>query len=202
MCIQNKPRLGFLFVVMLLTTVIVLAGCTDLELTEENAPLYTPIVILPESTDLPTEAALISLEELSAQPEKYADRFVEVHGLNAGVYARPACSPYIGPPTEWLLFAEPTIYKDNVAVNAPARIQVKNTFGGIISDPSDPLTGYAVRNTRMKQVAVWGWVRLYEGGVGCIPTDLQGTPIPPPTQRIWYIDAVKLQFLESIEPTH
>ena len=106
MCIQNKPRLGFLFVVMLLTTVIVLAaGCTDSEPTEENAPLYTPIVILPESTDLPTETTLISLEELSAQPEKYADRFVEVHGLNAGIYARPDCSPYIGPPTEWLLFA-------------------------------------------------------------------------------------------------
>ena len=68
----------------------------------------------------------------------------------------------------------------------------------MISDASDP-SGYTVRNPLLKQVALWGWVRLYEGPVGCGGTGLQGTPIPMDTQQVWYLDAVQLQYLESIE---
>ena len=49
-----------------------------------------------------------------------------------------------------------------------------------------------------KKAAVWGWWRLYEGPIGCGSFDLQGTPIPMQNQKSWYLDAVKLQWLESI----
>jgi hypothetical protein len=162
-------------------------------------PLYTPIITPLEGTTLPLEAELVSIENLVAQPETYRDQFVEVRGINAGVYGKPDCSPYIGPPTEWMLLAEPLLYKKNVPINNPARIEVKNNFGGAISMQSDPATGHTITNPLIKKVAVWGWLRLYEGGVGCVFRDLQGTPIPKEIQRVWYVDAVKLQFLESIE---
>jgi hypothetical protein len=178
-------------------TISLCAGCTKTALVTAT-PLYTPIVSLPEGTTLPSQAIFVSVTDLSTHPEHYRDEFVEVDGLNAGYYAKPACSPYFGPPTEWLLFSELPVFKDNVPANNPARIQVKNTFGGMIESPSDP-SGYAVRNTLLKQVTVWGWVRLYEGPVGCGATDLQRTPIPMDAQQVWYIDAVQLQYLESIE---
>lgn len=147
---------------------------------------------------MPSQAIVVSVMDLSTHPEQYRDEFVKVNGLNAGYYKKPDCTPYFGPPTEWLLLSEMPVYKDNILTNNPARIQVKNTFGGMTSSPSD-LNGYAVRDTMLKQVAVWGWVQLYEGPVGCGANDLQGTPIPVDTQQVWYIDAVQLQYLESIE---
>jgi len=141
---------------------------------------------------------VVSITDLSTHPEGYRDEFVEVTGLDGGFYAKPDCSPYFGPPTEWLLLSEVPIYKDNILENNPDRIQVRNTFGGMVSSPSDP-SGYTVRNTFLKQAAVWGWVRYYEGPVGCGATDLQGTPMPMDTQQVWYLDAVQLQYLESIE---
>ena len=161
-------------------------------------PVYTPIVMIPTGTAIPSSASLVSIEDLVAHPEQYADKFIEVHGFNASVYAKPACYPLFGPPSEWLLVSAPTIYKENVAVTFPARIEVKNTFGGMISQPSD-VNGRAMRSTLMKQAIVWGWWRLYEGPIGCGTTNLLGTPNPMQIQQTWYLDAVKLQYLESIE---
>ncbi len=67
-----------------------------------------------------------------------------------------------------------------------------------MSSPSGA-DGWAIRDTMLKKVPVWGWVRLYEGPVGCSGTNLEGTPIPLEIQQTWYIEAVQLQFLESIE---
>jgi hypothetical protein len=115
------------------------------------------------------------------------------------MYAIPGCYPWFGPPPQWVLVSEPIRYKDHVAINSPLSIKVKNTFDGMINDPAG-LDGRAIRDTLMKQVKIWGWVRLYEGPMGCGSTGSEGTPIPPETkQKVWYIDAVKLQFLESIE---
>jgi hypothetical protein len=195
MRVKLQTKIG-LYVISVLA-ISLCAGCTKTaQLTA--TPLYTPIVSLPEGAVLPSQAIVVPVIDLSTHPEQYRDEFVEVNGLNAGYYEKPDCAPYFGPPTEWLLFSELPVYKDNVLINNPARIQVRNTFGGMISSPSDP-SGYAVRNTTLKQVAVWGWVRLYEGPVGCGGTDLQGTPIPMDTEQVWYIDAVQLQYLESIE---
>lgn len=178
-------------------TISLCAGCTKIAQVTAT-PLYTPIVSLPEGTALPSRARVVSITDLSTHPEGYRDEFVEVTGLDGGFYAKPDCSPYFGPPTEWLLLSEVPIYKDNILENNPDRIQVRNTFGGMVSSPSDP-SGYTVRNTFLKQAAVWGWVRYYEGPVGCGATDLQGTPMPMDTQQVWYLDAVQLQYLESIE---
>jgi hypothetical protein len=145
-------------------SVLAISLCTGCTRTAQVTvtPLYTPIVSLPEGAVLPSQAIVVSVTDLSTHPEQYHDEFVEVDGLNAGYYEKPDCSPYLGPPTEWLLFSELPVYKDNILTNNPARIQVKNTFGGMISSPSDP-SGYAIRNTILKQVTVWGWVRLYKG---------------------------------------
>ena len=161
-------------------------------------PVYTPIVMIPAGTAIPSSASLVSIEDLVAHPEQYADKFIEVHGFNASAYAKPACSPWFGPPSEWLLVSAPTVYKENVAVTFPARIEVKNTFGGMISEPSDA-NGRVMRNTLMKQAIVWGWWRLYEGPIGCGFTNQLGTPNPMQIQQTWYLDAVELQYLESIE---
>ena len=169
----------------------------DLPISKAITPVYTPMVMISEGSTLPSDAALVSIEDLAAHPTQYADQFIEVHGLNAGVYARPACYPRFDQPSEWLLVTGPTTHQNNVTYQPP-RIEVKNTFGGMVSDPTD-LTGRAIRNTMMKQAVVWGWWRLYDGPLGCGSVNAQGTPIPPPNQQTWYLDAVKLQYLESIE---
>ena len=52
-----------------------------------------------------------------------------------------------------------------------------------------------------KQLAVRGWVRLWEGALGCGYRNAQGTVIPQePVKRVWYIEAVRAQYMESIEP--
>jgi hypothetical protein len=157
---------------------------------------YTPVVILTPGTLLPPASVKVTVQDLVAQPEQYAGEFILVEGLNGGFYKTPECYPWIGPPTEWLLLSRPTEGQDGP--RALPRIEVKNAFGGIISSPSGP-DGRAVRNTMMKGVAVWGWLRLYEGPVGCQHMNAQGTPIPMETKRVWYVDAAQLQFLESIE---
>jgi hypothetical protein len=192
-----KPQTDIGLYLICVLTITLCAGCAKTA-PAPATPLYTPIVSLPEGTVLPSQAMVVSVADLSTHPEGYQDKFVKVNGINAGYYAKPACSPYFGPPTEWLLLSELPISKDNIMTNNPDRIQVKNNFGGMISSPSDP-SGFTVRNPLLKQVAVWGWVRLYEGLVGCGFTDSQGTPVPMDTQRVWYIDAVQLQYLESIE---
>jgi hypothetical protein len=159
---------------------------------------YTPIVSLPEGTVGPTTARLVTIEQVVADPASYADEFVEIHGFNAGYYGKPGCYPYIGPPTTWVLVAAPTTYQNGMPVDHPPRIEIKNTFGGMVDSPSDKY-GYAIRNTHMKRVAIWGWVRLYEGGVGCQFQDALGTPAPLEAQKVWYIDAAQLQYLESID---
>jgi hypothetical protein len=195
MRVKLQTNIG-LFIIILLA-ISLCTGCVKIAQVTAT-PLYTPIVSLPAGTVLPSQAIVVSVADSSTHSEQYHDKFVEVNGFNAGYYAKPDCSPYFGPPTEWLLLSELPAFKDNVPTNNPARIQVKNTFGGIIELSSDP-SGYTVRNPLLKQVTVWGWVRLYEGPVGCGATDLQGTPIPMEPQQVWYIDAVQLQYLESIE---
>jgi hypothetical protein len=152
-------------------------------------PLYTPIVSLPAGTVLPSQAIVVSVTDLSTHPEQYHDKFVEVKGINAGYYQKPACYPYFGPPTEWLLLSELPVSEGTIMINNPDRIEVENDFGGLI-ELFPKSGGYNARNPLLKQVAVWGWVRLYEGQVGCGGgANLQ----------VWYIDAVQLQYLESIE---
>jgi hypothetical protein len=170
----------------------------DHRISKTITPGYTPIVMIAEGTTLPSDGTLVSIEDLAAHPQQYADQFIEVRGFNEGTFAIPACSPYYGPLDHWGLAAALTNYHNFVAESYPPIIEVKNTFGGVVSDWG------TIRNTMEKKAAVWGWWRLYEDPIGCGQIDPQGTPIPPtmmPNQQSWYLDAVKLQWLESIEVT-
>jgi len=183
-----KPQTGIGLYLICVLTISLGAGCAKTA-PAPATPLYTPIVSLPEGTALPSEAVAVSVTDLSVHPEGYQDKFVKVNGINAGYYQKPACYPYFGPPTEWLLLSELPVYKDNILTNNPDEIEVENTFGGLI-EAFPNSNGYNARNPLLKQVAVWGWVRLYEGQVGCGgEANIQ----------VWYIDAVQLQYLESIE---
>jgi hypothetical protein len=197
----SKQSVKTCIVTMCLVQLAISTSCTSIEDHHNSktvTPEYTPIVMISKGTTLPSDGTLVSIEDLVAQPQKYADQFIEVHGFNSGGIAIPACSPYFGPPSEWALMAAPYIsYPGGAAGYEPPTIEIKNAFGGIVSGPSD-LFGRAIYNVMMKKAAVWGWWRLYEGPIGCESFDLQGTPIPIQNQKSWYLDAMKLQWLESI----
>ncbi len=152
-----------------------------------STAIYTPIIVLPPGTLMPAGVLAVDLADLIQNPERYADKFVEVIGKNGLAYTRPACYPYFGPPTQWLLLA------DN------GNIQVRGPSTEAYSSPTGP-DGRFVRDIWNKKLAVRAWVRLYEGGVGCGYQNGQGTPEAKDTKRVWYLDAVQAQYLESVEP--
>jgi hypothetical protein len=151
-----------------------------------GSPTYTPIVAPPLGVELPATAISVSVQEILEQPEAFLGEFVEVQGLYRGAKEILDCEGYVTSPDEWIL----------APVGGPP-IGVKNEFDGLLSSPSGP-DGRAIRNTMKKKITVWGWVRLYDGPVGCPSTDLNGEPRPVATGQVWYIDAVKAQFLESV----
>jgi hypothetical protein len=184
----------------------ILAGCAPgqakgFPLLKIFRPAYTPVVMVPEGTELPSKGKLVSIAELTAHPQRYADQFIEVHGFNAGSLVVPACWPHYGPIDFWGLMAAPYIsYPGGSAGYEPAMIEVRNALGGLMSSPSDR-DGRELYDVMMKKVAVSGWWQLYKDPIGCGQIDPQGTPIPPtmePNQQTWYLYAVKLQWLESI----
>jgi len=160
--------------------------------TGTSKPSYTPIVVTTKGTRLPKAAELVAVQDLIGYPERYADKFVEVHGVHGGLLEVPAIECWIRPPWEWRLDAEPS----EAAREHPSGIDAKNAFGDMLSLISNA-EGYTIRNPYGKRVAVWGWWRLYTGPWGCPLKNALGTP--EPFQPHWYLDAVQLQFLESIE---
>ena len=185
----------FLFIVCFVQLAI-LTSCSSAaneQISTTTTPEYTPIVMIPEGTTMPSDASLVSIEDLVTQPQKYADQFIEVHGFNVGTLEMPACSPYFREPIDWILMAGPYIeYPGGEAGYEPPRIEIKNSFNGLVLDPMGQYGS-------IKQAAVWGWWRLYDGPIGCGEFDSRGTPIPPTqTTQSWYVDAVKFQWLESI----
>ena len=196
---RSKKSVRSCIVTICLVQLAILTSCMSAEdhrISKTVPPEYTPVVMVSEGTMLPSDWRVVSIEDLAAHPQKYADQFIEVRGFNEGSLVIPACWPYYGPIDNWALAAALTIYHENVAVSYPPMIEVKNTFEGAVNDWG------TIHNTMEKKAAVWGWWRLYEDPIGCGQIDLQGTPIPPtsmPNQQSWYLDAVKLQWLESIE---
>ena len=193
---KTASRKHLRWIVLAILLLPVLTGCLapgikpdGLQASVTGNPPYTPVVSIPEGTTMPTEAKLITIEQFVADPASYLGEFIEIHGYNAGVYQLPQCSPYFGPPTTWVLTAEPHIIENQIQISNPPTIEIKNPFDYIISHTWDE-NGSMVSNPLNKLVAIWGWVRLYDGIVGCRPTDVK---------KVWYIDVVQLQFLERIE---
>jgi hypothetical protein len=197
---HSKQSVRTFIVTMCLVLLAISTSCASTEnhrYSKNFTPEYTPIVIISAGTTLPSDGTLVSIEDLVAQPQKYADQFIEARGFNAGGLAKPACSPYFGPPSEWALMAAPYIhYPDGAAGYEPPMIEIKNAFDGIVGGPSD-VYGRAIYNVMMKKAAVWGWWRLYKGPIGC-EAFIQSTPKAMQNQQTWYLDAVNLQWLESI----
>jgi hypothetical protein len=193
---RNKRFLKTCTVALCLVQLAISTGCAlgqgeGSPISKLFVPAYTPIIMVSEGTKLPSKATLVSIDDLVAQPQKYADQFIEVRGFNAGGFAIPACSPYFGPIDHWGLLATPY-----TAGYEPPMIEVKGFYGDMVNDWS-VMKGGIMYNTMMKKAAVWGWWKLYEGPIGCWPTDFQGTSTP--NRQSWYLDAVKLQWLESIK---
>jgi hypothetical protein len=170
-----------------------LSGATE-------TPLYTPAVSLGDGTAMPDKTQPATVEQLLADPEAYLDQFVEVREVYVGQLERPDCEGYVGSPAEWGVYAYlPDTIGATPYVPLPF-IKVHNLFDEAFAFLTDP-RGYAVGDPYGKQMAVWGWWSRYEGPVGCTGSNGQGTPQPPDNQVVWYLNAVQLQFLESIEVT-
>jgi hypothetical protein len=163
-------------------TTILLCACTS-----SGPETYTPIVVPLPGMEVPPSAISVSVQELLDQPEEFAGEYVEVQGLYRGPKEQTGCEGEVTSPDEWILGSA-----------GGRRIGVKNRFDGLLDSPSGP-DGRAIRNTMMKKIAVWGWVRLYVGPIGCPTTGTDGEPRPMETHRVWYIDAATAQFLESVE---
>jgi hypothetical protein len=165
----------------------------------DEKAIYTPVTTIPARVRLPRKTEFVSIEDLVANPEKYAGKFIEVHGVNQGTLGVPLVVCWVRPPWEWRVDAGPVIYDDEGNVlEQPPGIDVKNTFGDELQFVANS-EGYTIKNPYGKRVAVWGWWRLFKGQWGCPKMDASGNPVP--AEPHWYLDAIQIQFLEKIEVT-
>ncbi len=160
---------------------------------DENPP-YTAIVVAPPGTSVPAQADPVTIAELLTRPERHVGEYVQVQGYYLGEQTMEMMECWIAPPWQWSLGdGLPQPAPGGLPAKQPPMIDVANLFGDALQMISDE-KGNTVRNPYWKEVVVRGWWRRHDKLWGC-PETLGLAGIPPH----WYLDAVQLQFLESIE---
>ncbi len=168
MSYRPYPRLRALF--GCLSLLIVTAGCTPGQLFHSASPTPDP-------------AIAVTIDALVAEPTRYANTLLVIQGY-AGPIACPACTPWIGPPVTWSLISGPK------SQNMPTQqaIEIKSAF----PDEAQPIIPDSFYMKEL--ITLHGWLRRYDGPVGCPGLDAQGQP-----QYRWYFEAVQLDSTASIE---
>jgi hypothetical protein len=130
----------------------------------------------------------VTIDTLVAEPLRYANAFLVVQGLYADGIARPACTPWIGPPIGWSLSNGQKGLANHI-------LNIKSAF----PDEAQPVIPDSFYMKEL--ITLHGWLRRYDGPVGCPGFDQQGHSLldQMEQQHVWYFEAVQLDSTASIE---
>jgi hypothetical protein len=112
-----------------------------------------------------------------------------IQGYFVGDIQRPACSPWVGAPTQWAIASQP--YKQNPQAQ---RIEILEAF----PNHRSPIFG---ADAYQKPILLRGRLRLYSGPQGCPISDSHGQYQYDrlPQLHLWYFVAVELQSTAELE---
>jgi hypothetical protein len=142
----------------------VTAGCTP-------GPLFNSIQPTPDP------AFAVTIDALMMEPARYANTFLVIQNVYSEPIARPACSPWIGPPITWAMS------------NGQRSIEIKSAF------PDGAQPNIDDHFYERPQITLHGWLRRYDGPIGCVAFDQQGRSLldQMEQQQVWYFEAVQLE---------